>query len=171
MPISVSGKDGVGKSTLARELADDWEAVLLSADTVLLGLARGRVSGGLTVVGVYFVLRELAVQHLRRDRNVVVDAASPMTGARDMWRTVAQTARRPIVEIELTCADAAEHRRRVEQRITHGAAQGIAMETWEQIQGGLWEPWTRDRHEIETSRMTAAEVHASARLLIEALDP
>jgi hypothetical protein len=53
------------------------------------------------------------------------------------------------VEIEIICSDLAEHRRRVEGRVTD--IEGLIQPSWDQIMSKTYEPWDRDRLVLDTA--------------------
>ncbi len=108
MLIVLSGLPGVGKTTIARELARSLAAVYLRIDSI----EQARRNGGLTVWGEgYAVAQAVAADNLRAGRIVVADCVNPWPLTRDDWRAVGERIGVPVVEVEFVCSDRAEHRR------------------------------------------------------------
>ena len=85
-------------------------------------------------------------------RTVVIDCVNPVEESRFGWRQVAARTGSRLVEIELTCSDAAEHRRRVEARIAD--IPGHRVPAWDDVVGREFEPW-RGRHLVLDTAATA----------------
>jgi len=83
--------------------------------------------------GVSLWLRGVAEDNLRLGRTVVTDSVNPLTITRDAWLDVAKRAGVIAMEVEVTCSDVKDHRRRVEARITDIA--GLNLPEWSE--GGL----------------------------------
>ena len=78
------------------------------------------------------------------------------------------TARNPkLVEIEIVCSDAAEHRRRIETRKTD--IDGLILPTWDEIWNGDYAPWKEPRLVIDTARVTPDEAVATIERQIAAV--
>ena len=107
-----SGLPGVGKTTIARRQATSLPAAYLRIDAIEHALRQA----GIDDVGVagYAVGYALAKANLALGHVVVADSVNPLDVTRAAWRAAAGDS--PILEVELICTDAAEHRRRVEER-------------------------------------------------------
>jgi predicted kinase len=113
MLIVLSGLPGVGKTTLAREVATAAGAVHLRIDSIEQALR----NAGLKVEGEgYSVAYAVAEDNLRLGRTVVADCLNPWLLTRNEWQAVANRAGVRAVDVEMICSDANEHRHRVESR-------------------------------------------------------
>ena len=132
------GLPGVGKSTLARQVALARGAVYLRIDTIeqAIRMARPAPPGAAG----YLAAQALAADNLSLGRAVVADAVNALEVARAGWRRVARQAACPLQPIEVLCSDPVEHRRRVEAR--SAPIPGLLLPTWAQVQQRRWEPWT-----------------------------
>ncbi len=139
--VVLAGLPGTGKTTLARRVSAALGAVYLRVDAIetvvtRFGLARPPVGP----VG-YGVTHELAAANLTLGNAVVVDAVNPVPEARAGWRELTDRAR--LVMFETVIADAAEHRRRVEQRRPDLAGQRVP--TWDDVLAGDYVDWDNAR--------------------------
>ena len=156
MLIVLSGLPGVGKTTIARELARATGAVHLRIDSIEQALRRA----GYRVEGEgYDVAYAVAEDNLRAGRTVIADCVNPWPLTRGAWRSVAERAGVAALDVEIVCSDTAEHRRRVEGREPDIA--GHALPTWHDVVERDYHDWDRDRLVVDTAAAdVAACVHA-----------
>jgi predicted kinase len=128
MLIVLSGLPGVGKTTIARELACALAAVYLRIDSIEQAL---RQAGLAVEAEGYAVAHAVAADNLRAGQTVVADCVNPWPLTRDEWRGVAEQIGVPLVEVEVVCSDHVEHRRRVESRAADIA--GHRVPTWQEV--------------------------------------
>src|SRR3954466_12472854 len=147
MLIVLSGLPGVGKTTIARELARTMGATYLRIDSIEQAL-RG---AGLAVEGEgYAVAYAVAEDNLRAGRDVIADCVNPWPLTRAEWRSVAERARVPVVDVEIVCSDVEEHRRRVDTRASDLA--GHVLPTWAEVIARDYRRWEGERLVIDTAR-------------------
>ncbi len=144
--IVFGGLPATGKTALARELAGRIEAVYLRIDSIERALGDGQIEDA-----GYRVAYAVAADNLRLGRMVVADCVNPIAVTREAWRAVAED----VIEIEVVCSDAAEHRRRVESRVADIA--GLRLPSWSEVLAREYEPWPRDHVVIDTAGRTPAE--------------
>lgn len=150
--VVFGGLPGVGKTTIASRLAAEMGAVYLRIDVIEMALH----DGGLEVEGQgYAVAYGLAESNLRLGLTVVADSVNPIPVTRDAWRAVAARAGARLVEVEVVCADAVEHRRRVEERVTD--LPGFVPPTWAEVVDRDYQPRDDDRLVIDTASMSAGD--------------
>lgn len=151
MLIIFAGLPGVGKTSIARALAQGLGAVFLRIDTIEQVLADVhaddvvRADPGLG----YLIAYALAADNLRLGRTVVADSVNAIDVTRNAWRAVAETAGMPSVEVEVICSDLAEHRQRVETRLADIAGQ--TPPAWAEVEAREHHPWMRDHVIIDTA--------------------
>jgi len=159
MLIVMSGLPGVGKTTIARELARTSGIVHIRIDTIEQAL---RASGLLVEGEGYGVGYAVAEDNLRVGRAVVADCVNPWPLTRDAWRAVAARAGTPSIDVELVCSDPIEHRRRVESRIPDIA--GHALPSWQDVVERDYRAWTTDRLVLDTATLSVQQCVSEIRL-------
>jgi predicted kinase len=149
MLIILGGLPGVGKTTIARELARQLSAVHLRIDSIEQAIRNsGALSRPLNDVG-YRVGYAVALDNLSVGRTVIADSVNPLAISRDAWVEVAKLAQVSAIEIEVVCSDAKEHQRRVENRTTD--IPGLMPPTWQEVVLRDYQPWNRERVVIDTT--------------------
>ncbi|WP_233590002.1 AAA family ATPase [Acidovorax sp. FJL06] len=163
--VVLGGLPGVGKSTVARALLAQWQAVYLRIDTIEQAL---RDSGAEVGTAGYRVAYALARIQLAQGLPVLVDCVNPLPVTRETWHSVARGEQVPWLDVEVVCSDAAEHRRRVETR--RSDIPGLMPPSWQAVLQHDYQPWPASqaaRWVVDTARMApeqiAAEVLAALR--------
>ena len=154
MLIIFSGLPGVGKTTIAREIARATAGVHVRVDSIEQRLrdAGWRVDGE-----GYAVAYAIAEDNLRLGRTVIADCVNPWTLTRDAWRAVAARAGVRVIDVEIVCSDQAEHRRRVLAR--NADIPNHRLPTWQDVIERDYQPWrdNDDRIIVDTCRASLAD--------------
>lgn len=159
--IVFSGLPGVGKTTIARELARTIGATYLRIDSIEQALRRA----GIHVDGEgYDVAYAVAEDNLRAGRTVIADCVNPWLLTRGAWRSVAARAGMAALDIEIVCSDAAEHRRRVESR--EPDVPSHALPSWQDVIERDYHAWDRDRLVVDTA---GSDVNAAVDAIVARL--
>lgn len=155
MLIAFAGLPGAGKTTLSRALARRIGAAWIRIDSVEGALCRAGLSFDAVGPGGYDAAMAVAADNLANGLGVVADGVNPVEASRAGWRAVAARAGCPVLEVEVVCSDAAEHRRRVEAR--PDGVPGLPRVTWARVSGCGYEPWRGERLVIDTARLGPEE--------------
>jgi predicted kinase len=142
-----AGLPGSGKSTIAQQLGRRLEAAYLRVDTIEQAL-RDLTDVAVTTQG-YELAFQLAADNLALGASVIADSCNPVAASRAAWWAVGERCDALVVDIEITCSDAKEHRRRVEYR--PGTIEGLVQPTWEQVVKREYDAWTTPRIGIDTA--------------------
>ena len=163
--IIFGGLSGVGKTTIARQLARQIGAAYVRIDSIEQALRNsGKLGGDMDDSG-YQAAYGIAEEHLHSGRSVIADCVNPLRVTRDAWRAVAEVSGARLVEVELVCSDKEEHRRRVEERGCD--IPGLRLPTWEEILAREYEPWDRAHLVIDTAHCTVSQ---AVNQVVEALN-
>jgi len=162
--IVFAGLPASGKSTIAREAARRTGAFWLRIDS----MDRAIWASGTAPVDLqdwtYRAAQAVAEDNLRLGRDVIGDCVNDWTVAREGWQQVGLRAGAEVFWVEIVCADPAEHRRRVETRVSD--IPGHALPGWDEVIARTYHPWDRDHLTIDTS---ARSVSDCVELLLTAL--
>jgi predicted kinase len=149
MLIIFAGLSGVGKTTIARELAGQIGAVYMRIDSIEQALRdSGAMAQPLNDAG-YRVGYALAEDNLRLGRTVVADSVNPLCVTRQAWVDVGKRVGVGAIEVEVQCSDPNEHRRRVEERVSD--IPGFRLPTWNEVVSREYHPWTHEHVVIDTA--------------------
>jgi len=152
MLIVMSGLPGAGKTVISRALAEATGAIHLRIDSIEQSLR----NHGIQVEGEgYAVAHAVAADNLALGRTVIADCVNPWPLTRAEWRNVATRAGARIVEVEIVCSDAAEHRRRVESRVAD--IDGHQLPAWKDVVERDYRSWETERLIIDTARLSVAD--------------
>ncbi len=158
MPILVAfaGLPGTGKSTVAKALALASGAVLLRADTVeqAIRAALGHDPG----TAGYAAMLALAAENLTLGRDVIADSVNPLAETRDAFADCARRGGARLLDVEIVCSDRAEHRRRVERRVSD--VPGLVAPDWAAVETRRLDPWTTSRVVLDTATRSPAQAVA-----------
>lgn len=162
--VVLGGVPGTGKTTVARELARLLGAVHIRIDSIEQALRAS--AGAADTVGDagYRVSHLVAADNLRLGATVIADSVNPVAESREGWRMLATSIPARILEVELVCSDSAEHRRRIETRVSD--VIGLRLPTWQEVLAREYEPWITDHLQIDTS---ATSPEDSSALILAAL--
>jgi len=164
MLVIFAGLPGTGKSSIARELARQLDAVYLRIDSIEQAILSSPAGAGTLDDTGYRVANAVAEDNLRLGRIVIADSVNPIRISRDAWLEVARRANATPVEIEVTCSDREQHRHRVETRVADIA--GARLPTWQEVASREYDAWDREHIVIDTAGQSVSE---SVQQLREAL--
>ena len=153
--IVIGGLPGTGKTSLARGLARALDAVHLRIDTIEQALRRATMGSDALGAAGYVVGYGVAADNLALGRTVIADAVNPGASIRAAWRDVARRAVVAVVEVEVICSDAGEHRRRVTTRVSD--IRGLKLPAWDEVRARTYEPWPGAHLVIDTAHQSVEE--------------
>lgn len=153
--ISLSGLPGVGKTTLARELARRVGAVHLRVDSVEAAMKKSVLKIHPAEDAGYLVVASLAKDNLLLGLDVIADTVNPLEITRKLWATASSQANATLINIEVICSDKRVHRERVESRKSD--IDGLVVPTWNEVTAREFEGWAGGHIVVDTSTYTPAE--------------
>ena len=120
MLVLLTGLPGTGKSEIARRIAPELGALILSADPIDATLLRVGIDHDRPDIVGFELMKTVAREHLALDMPVVIDAVNPFQWVRDHYGAIAAAEGKPFALIATTCNDSEVHRSRVERRYKRG---------------------------------------------------
>jgi len=135
--IIFSGGSGVGKTTIGSEVARRLGAVYIRIDSIENAL-RTEATTDIRDQG-YRVGYAVAADNLRLGMTVVADSVNPWPITREAWHESARQAGVRWLDVEVSCSDPTEHRRRVAQRETD--IPGHVPPTWDEVVARDYRAW------------------------------
>jgi predicted kinase len=163
--IVLAGLPASGKSSIARGLAARTGAVWLRVDSMDQAIwASGTAPADLRD-WTYRAAQALAADNLSLGHDVIADCVNDWQAARDGWQDTAARSGVEVVWLEIVCSDLAEHRRRVETRISD--IPGLALPSWDAVRTREYHPWQSKRFSVDTAHKSIAESVTAALACLE----
>jgi predicted kinase len=164
MLVIFGGLPGSGKTTIARSLAERLQGVYVRVDTIEQGLRNsGMLKADVGPAG-YMAAYGIVEDNLLLGRTVIADSVNPIRITRDAWLQVAKRAGTPAIEVEVICSDKAEHRRRVETRVTD--VKGLVKPTWDEVVNRTYDDWGGRQIVVDTADKAADDTVAALIVLL-----
>ncbi len=124
----MSGLPGSGKSAVAEGVAGKLKLPLLSVDPVESAIIKSGIAKSFeTGLAAYLVAKNLAAEQLKIGNSVVIDAVNAEEEGKNVWRSLSDEFKIPLIIIE-TYLDESEHKRRIESRVR--SLHGMPEVTW-----------------------------------------
>jgi len=162
--ISFSGLPGVGKTTVARALAQEIRAAYIRVDSIEVALKNSSLQIHPAEDSGYLAAVAVAKDNLVHGLDVVADTVNPIELTRKWWTEAAKACNARLLNVEIVCSDQAEHRRPVETR--RSDIVGLDLRDWKRVHGRDYEDWTGRRVALDTSKLS---VNDCVKRIIEAL--
>lgn len=153
--VVFSGLPGSGKTTIARALATCLGATWLRIDSIEQTLRDSDCAVG--TCG-YRIANVLAEGNLALGQRVVVDCVNPVAESRAAWQAIAERQGVVLLNIEVVCADRAEHRRRVEGRELD--IPGLRAPSWQSVLDHDYQDWSGERLRLDSSLLSVEDAVA-----------
>jgi len=147
--IALAGLPGVGKSSIARDLARRTGAMWLRIDSMDQAIWASGTAPNDLLDWTYRATQAVAAYNLVLGFDVIADCVNDCEDAREGWEAAARKACSGVAWLEIVCSDAAEHRRRIETRSTDIA--GLSLPGWDAVAGRACAAWIRDHFTVDTA--------------------
>ncbi len=155
MLIVFGGLPGTGKTTISRAVAFRRSATYLRIDVIEQAIRNAGILAGDVGSAGYAVANALAEANLAGGQTVVADCVNPVAESREGWKVIAERSAARLIEVEVTCSDLLEHRRRVEARVSD--IPGLLPPTWQAVLQRHYEPWEGAHLLIDTAHLNPDE--------------
>ena len=167
MPLTVvGGLPAVGKTAVCREvlrLRSESQAgppTWLRIDSIEQALRdSGEMLPGMPGGAGYYVAAAVARDVLASGGDVLVECVNPLPLTRRLWEETASALGCRFLAVEIVCSDKAEHRHRVQQRVSD--IEGLELPDWRAIERRDYAPWPEADLRLDTARLTATEAARS----------
>ncbi|WFU14010.1 AAA family ATPase [Bradyrhizobium sp. CB3481] len=158
--IALAGLPGVGKSSIARNLAQRSGTIWLRIDSMDQAIWASGTAPSDLFDWSYRAAQAIAADNLSLGLGIVADCVNDCQDARDGWEAAARRAGAEIVWLEIVCSDVVEHRRRIETRSSE--VVGLALPGWDAVAARAFDEWNRDHFMIDTAHRSLDECVAHA---------
>ena len=168
----VGGLPAVGKTAVCREVLRlrtearprSHPPTWLRIDSIEQALRdSGEMLPGMPAGAGYYVAAAVARDVLTSGGDVLVECVNPLSLTRRLWEETASALGCRFLAVEIVCSDKAEHRRRVQQRVSD--IEGLELPDWRAVERRDYAPWPEADLHLDTARLTATE---AARAIISA---
>ncbi|MFA3917564.1 AAA family ATPase [Ruegeria hyattellae] len=156
--ICLSGLPGVGKTTIAKRLAEETGALLLWIDEIETAMKASRMQANDLADAGYAAAQAVAKGALKQGFDVIADCVNPIRLTREAWRDVSKETRARHLDVEVVCSDPRKHRYRLENRVVN--LDGWVGPDWDAIQAREYETMTEAAMRIDTA-LTAVDQSVS----------
>ena len=164
----VGGLPAVGKTAVCREVLrlqaevqpQSRPPTWLRIDSIEQALRdSGEMLPGMPAGAGYYVAAAVARDSLDSGGDVLVECVNPLPLTRRLWEETASDLGARFLSVELICSNAAEHRRRAQQRVSD--IKGLELPGWQEIAHRDYAPWPEADLRLDTARLTATEAARS----------
>ena len=149
--IVFSGLPGSGKTTLAKALAQEIQAVYLRIDSIEEGLRASVLNVEAVEDAGYLAAYKVAADNLTSGLTVIADCVNPIELTREAWQNTARENGFDHLFVYVLCSDASERRSRLE--IRESGNQKKIQDMMERE----FEPWQEPVIEIDTTKASVQQ--------------
>lgn len=158
-----SGLPGVGKTTLAKQLAQAMpNTAYFRIDTVEYYLKKA-YSQELNKQG-YEIVYYQAKENLELGKSVIIDCCNPILESRELWNSLSQINNTKVINIEIMCSDIQAQQNRIETRYKSNPNK---YPTWQDVVNRDYQVWNESIIKIDTAETDIIE---SFNILINQLE-
>ena len=147
--VSLSGLPGVGKTTLAKELAARTQAIHLRVDSVEAALKGSILKIHPAEDAGYLAIASIAKDNLLLGFDVIADTVNPIEMSRELWIKTAAAGAAHLMNVEVICSNEVLHRKRVESRTSD--IDDLVVPDWQAVCNRTFEPWQGNRVIVDTA--------------------
>ena len=158
----VGGLPAVGKTAVCRKIlrlraeSQAGPPTWLRIDSIEQALRdTGEMLPGMPAGAGYYVAAAVARDVLTSGGDVLVECVNPLSLTRRLWEETASALGCRFLAVEIVCSDKAEHRRRVQQRVSD--IEGLELPDWRAVERRDYAPWPEADLHLDTARLTATE--------------
>jgi predicted kinase len=137
MLVVFSGLPGVGKTTLAKQLARRLNMIYLRIDTIEQAMKDSGID--VTYDEGYRIAFSVTKENLLLGQTVVADSTNPVHESRDAWWHIAKQTGSKCLDVQVICSDEDEHRSRVEAR--QSDIPNLIQPTWQSVIQRDYDNW------------------------------
>lgn len=153
--VCLSGLPGVGKTSIARELSKQINAVHVRIDSIEVAMKNSILKIHSAKDAGYLIAVAIAKDNLKLGLDVIADTVNPIVTTRRWWAEAAQASHAALLNVEIICGDKKKHRRRVEARGSD--LDGLILPSWKAIQLRRYNPWAKERLTLDSGKLSLLE--------------
>ena len=163
--LCFSGLPGVGKTSIAKELAQETGALWLWIDEIETRMRQSHMHCDDLADGGYAAAQAVAERALRQGYSVIADCVNPITLTRQAWRKVSRDAGAAHLDVEIRCPDKRRHRACIENRVVD--LQGWSGPSWQEVEDREYEEFSTPVLTIDTAKVDLKSAVSELKLAME----
>ena len=156
MLIILGGLPGVGKTTIARELAKQLRAVHIRIDSIENAIVRSSLKVEDAIDSGYLVGYSIAEDNLKIGRTVIADSVNSIEITRKGWRAVAKKSGCRYLQVEIICSNKDLHKQRVETRKSD--INNFRLPDWKKVEERDYHKWNDVDLVVDSSEAISSSI-------------